>query len=280
VTKILSAAMQNGLKIQSDAAAMALASPTGNKVTDSLLPALLERFLKPAETPNQLELVTNVVDLMNKLRPPESNPKHDEKYPLEQLGIVKDIFGVDSLPDLIKRMNGKGVSETPWYAAPLVGLATQLPSILNWLTQSAEQNFKRAIYLRQLPANGSVPADIATAPPANAPPVGVVIPPPSAPAPDPMQLLVNEIERYFRAGWDGYACAVKLLMDMPQAAQMLGAILADPGQLEMVVHGVPQLNALSQVEHWPEWLEEFTLTMKGDEADDTPDDTSEVAAAS
>ena len=84
--------------------------------------------------------------------------------------------------------------------------------------------------------------------------------------------IVTEIERYYKAGWDGEVTAIHLKMELPEAVVLLGPILADQIAIGQVVANIPQLAALAQEPEWPEFLSEFIEQMQTEKAE--PENTS------
>lgn len=300
--EVIGTASTNALKIQGDAAAAVANSPTGNKLMDELVPLLLKRFTEPAPPPQDpLTMFDRVAGIIEKMTPKPApvapNPEASGMDPLEQLSFVKELTGAESIRDLFKG-GGGNKGPDPWFALGTQAIAA-LPAIIGQVRQMQHENFNRQLYLAQ--TQGRTLPETAGATPATRAPVasrGAVVnfpPAPIAPLappaieqpeqqrtaqPQPQEELIArivfDIDRYYRAGYDGEVTAVNLKMNLPEGVVLLGPVLANQEQLTALVQGIPQLTALSQDADWPEFLHDFLEEMKTEQAE--PENTGAEAA--
>lgn len=294
--EVLGTAQTTALKIQSDASAAAIASPTGNKLMDEVVPALLKRLMEPppAAAPVDPLAVFERVANMFKAMQPAPAPVAENPEPaniMDQFALVKELTGAESLKDLITNGMGKSGPKAPdpWLGM-IASVVPMLPQLVHQWRIMRDEDFRRQVWLSQnrgvleaqpvpgaTPANrqpvatrGAVVAFPGTPPPP--PPAIDVQPPISQPAQPQTQeqlvmRIVQEIERYFKAGWDGEVTAIHLKMELPEAVVLLGPVLADQNAITQLVQGIPQLSALAQEEEWPQFLAEFIEQMQTEKAE-------------
>ncbi len=258
--EIMKAGFTNALDMQKRAAE----SPTGDKVTDALLPRLLERMMQPPPAPapqaDPMALMEKMVSIFMKFQKPHVDPIHDPDHikPIDQLNFVKDVLGVDSVKEIFnfhERKSDRG----PWYGQALVQLAQNLPTVFQMFSQQQERAFQRQVYLAGLKP-GEVPN------PAFQPPSAQVIPIATAP-PTQEQLiekLIQEVVRFFNAGFDGYGCAAHILMtaELAPVWQQFSSVLSDEEQLRQTISQIPALAMMSANPEWPEFVGEFSQTFR------------------
>jgi len=277
-----------------DAQAKAAAAP------NELLMKVVERALTQPSSALGPEALMGIIDkvfsVANKMNPRrEDTPANGN--PVQQL---------DAEMNLLEKVTGKAFSEligigegkTP-KVDPLVQfgitLVGALPTLFQQFRQFKTEEFQRQAFLQSKGINPQ-PAPIPTAPATEVQP-----PPPPNFEPNPaippienaplqgvtqqqmVEMVIAEFCAYYRAGWDGYACATSLAVHFGESLQMLAPILSDRMELDKIVETVPalkELESLAREEGQPtltQFVDQFfdTLNPPKDEEGEEEEDEAE-----
>ncbi len=271
--QILTTATERGLELQHKLSAQAASSTTGSPMMDKLLEAAMAKLLNPTPAPSLVEQIATVKELAAVLRPPkEARSENPEAGVTSQMAMVKEFFGVDSLSEVMEKVNGAGRKDnTPWWGSFLMNtiekLTTAAPTIIAQYAQLQRENFERALTannirsgrarapLAVLPGNQPEPvnpaATAAAAQPANAVEAAMA-------AIEPM---VRMMCQYFDRGFDGAQAAAGLIVQFPEMTEQFKPVLTDLMQLNQFISEVPQLAERAKDPEWESFRDEFWREM-------------------
>jgi len=259
-------------------------------LADRFMMMVLERGLNPP-APARDPIIEALLTASLKRLTAEPNPQPPPAAAGDlssQLGLVKEMFDVESLKDLGEIISTKkSHAAAPWWAAPLTEFVGKLPSMIAQVSEMQEKNFRRAVAMRGQGAPQPVnPAITPGAPAPGAPgaPVPQFIPPqpavhipgasgtaevappviehepPSARAMIEQQVpqMVNLICQSFDGQrFDGYDTAVHVDMSFPNLLATLYPMLTDPPTLRSFIQGTPLLAARAAAPGWGEFEADF-----------------------
>lgn len=266
--EVMKRAFTDGLDLQKSIATKQMDSTTGSSLGDKLFETLLPRLINPptppAPDPLLMELVKAAIANM-KAEKREQNPAPASVPPSDQLTLVKELLGVDSLREVVEL--GGLDRRTPWWVSVISGAVEKLPLLIAEFSAMQERNFQRALIAHQLGAGQTLPPG-AAAPPVNMQRGGVPQVPPTAAAPVPQQnqgemsqqmvtAIVDGICRVWDDGYPGDFAAAHIKMLYPQLVQSLAPLLSDPQQLAAFIASMPQLAERARDAEWPEFQQQF-----------------------
>jgi hypothetical protein len=267
--EVMKRAFTDGLDLQKSISTRQAESTTGSQLGDKLFEVLIPRLLAPPTTPQTdpivLELVKAAISNMKADRR-DQNPSPAQAPPVaDQLGLVKELLGVDSLREVIDL--GRGGKEQPWWVAVASNLVEKLPSLLSEYAQMQERGFQRAIIAHQLGAGQVIPGQPAPMIRTEA----VRVPPnvqnvQNVPAAPPSQgsmseqmvtAIVEGICRAYDEGYPGDVAGAHIRLLYPQLVEQLRPLLSDPVQLSNFVAATPPLAERAQEPEWAQFQQEF-----------------------
>lgn len=265
--EVMKRAMMDGLELTSSISKKQMESATGSTIGDKLLESLLPRLVNPPTAPTTDPLVLKLLDAViaqSKADRREPNPTPAAGVPVtDQLALVKELLGVESLAEIVK-LGGRGSAETPWWVSLITNGIDRLPALLQEFSQMQERGFQRAVLAHQLGAGQ--PNAIPAPPGWNAPPAAPMIRPPAPAAPPaappmapggiPEQMIgaiVDGICRAFDEGYPGDVAGAFLNLSYPQLVESLRPLLADAAQLSSFVSQMPPLAERSRDPEWAEF---------------------------
>jgi hypothetical protein len=298
--ELMGRATSEAIALHSKLAGQQADSPTGNKISDQILNALLPNILKPADPMAQLTAIMTLVKQMQPAPSVVSNP--DGAGGLTPgLTFVKEMFGVDNLAELIGKLNGaeRGGGRVSW-VSEVAGLASsvldKIPGILTaWVQFEQYRARQLAEYQRlggapgqpgQPRPNGAIPGATLTGTRAQ-----VISPPtpgaqtPAQPGmvpPEWLEILVRGILRAYDYNYDGFTAAAHIKLALPdEAMQVLRPLFADLTQVAAFVQNIPHLAALSTQAEWPKFQAEFLQEMleEPEPADQEPEQAMTIPGA-
>jgi hypothetical protein len=289
--ELMQDAMKSSLELQRKAITEGLASPTGNAMADKVMDLLLKQLSHPQAPPQMDPLVQKLLDAaitsFTRKETPRPEPEQREN-PLGQLTLVKDLFGAESLGDLIDMVRGnKGSQESPWYAGPLMKLVENIPQMIAYMSQMQQDAFQRSLIAHEVAQRGGrsvLPLPAVTTP--GAIPGAAAAPVPESPIAieQAMQPIVALILSAYDRGFDGWEAGTAIDLHFPEIVKQLRPVLADPNILPQFIAGVPELADRSRDPEWPEFQALFLEYMNAQEepaappADARTTETAAVAA--
>ena len=255
-------------------------STTGNPLLDKLIEKLFDNSLHGQEVKKDSR-IDRLYDLaVERLLSPQMP---EQKDPLQQLGFVKDLLGVENIGDLFAAVKGGGGADWKMEAFKLVGgLATNLPALLSFFSQQGELNFRRQLAIIEARRNGGGPIAPRglSAPPNNVVPMPAPAAPaaPSASAPigevptiDVTQLALTDIVVAFDNGLDGTVTAKMLRDKYPQLVEQLKPLAASEQNVMLFAKNTPPLSQIAGEEEFPAFLKEFCAEVVSPQPDDSAD---------
>lgn len=268
--EVMKRAMMDGMELNKTIVTSQMNSTTGTALGDKLMDALLPRLLAPptvpATDPIILRLVEAAISNMKADRR-EPNPAPAAVPASDQLSLVKELMGVDSLREIIDM--GRGGREQPWWVGLISNAVEKLPTLLNEFAAMQERGFQRAIIAHQLGAGNVLPPTINPA--VNTPPRSAAIPMPPAPtAPggsgnmseQMVHAIVDGICRAYDEGFEGRDAAVHITLLYPELVKSLAPLLSDQQQLTSFIASMPPLAERSREPEWPDFQMDFILEIR------------------
>jgi hypothetical protein len=272
---VMKTGMNAALEMQRDAAG----------APNEIMKTLIERALAPAQAPDALALLEKIITISSKLQPqPVQNPSSLDSLD-SQMGLVEKLTG-KSFSELLTPA-GHAPKVDPW-AAMVGALVSVAPGLLREFRQMQYERMQWHAHLasRGIVLNPPGPQLVPPPPPNNQPNPAEVPPPPNPaqpaePADQAAQQatqeqvitgVVNDIVKYFRGGWDGYACASAIAVNYAEYLPYLAPVLSDRAQVDAFIAQTPALAALAaepadpERENWTDFVDVFFWTLNPDQA--------------
>lgn len=169
--KIMQQASSAGMEIMK-AGIITQGNGGGNAVQDKIVAAALENMLKPKDS------LGDALVLIEKLRKMDRPDREERDNPAGEMGMLKEMFGGDTLADLVMRgLKGEGNSAPGWQTI-LANAASKLADNLPQILTSVERLIQQQVQIAMM-RNGGQPPRPALNPapgPVNGRPVTITAP--------------------------------------------------------------------------------------------------------
>jgi len=236
---------------------------------------LMEVMKSSAPQAPTADPMTTALTLMEKLdgiiarRNPQVEAEPKETPLDDAIGMVEKVTG-KQLSDILKGSRAAPENEYAW-VAPIANLGMQflgrLPDIMRELRASKDLEFQRALYLANLQKGNVAPPNLPTPqlpPEAQSQPAQQHPAAPQSPAPaDPGQL-VQSMVAIICQGFDrhrdtGDDIAAFLAVQFGEQVEAFGIerTLSNPAEMEIFIHGTPELAQRAKDARWPEFRDAF-----------------------
>jgi hypothetical protein len=281
--EIMSSGMESALALQTKLTerSLGLNEPQQSTTESKIMDRVLDRaFTPPQMDPMVLELFRAGIEALKAKNNPEPVLAREDSS-VNTIESLKDLFGVENIGELGKRLWGKAPEiESPWLAEVAKSVLTQLPSILDRWAAIQQQNFERMLIMSGRAQPGAGPARTLAAtnvqppqPPSRFAPYGQ----PTATSPintsqevprnghdsqiadiqSMVPVLIEKICNGFDRQFEGALVAASLDLDYPTMLPTLAGLLTNPEALKQFIQTVPQLAERSKDPEWPIFQEEF-----------------------
>lgn len=281
---IMQKSFTDGITLNNEIIRQQIGSKTGSSLGDTLLEKLLARLDAPPPTPVRDPMMEKLMEAAITSFTRKENPRTQESAPagtdsIASLGLIKDLFGAESLGELVEMVKGGRQQEQPWWAGPIMKLIENAPTLLSQYSAMQQDAFQRA-FVAHNATRGALPAGIqsTTIPAAQAAPLPGVIPAQAIPgSQQELEAFVGSILKAWERGFGGWETAAALDLQFPEAIDSMMPILSDPAVLSNFIAQVPPLAALTQDPEWAEFQKDFLSYMQ-ERAAPLVEETSTVTA--
>lgn len=261
--EIMTQATKSALDVVTTAAKESAKSSTGSAMLDEITKTVILKAIdRPAAAADPLK--EKLIDFaLERLGNPQTEPSGD---PLKQLGVVKDLLGVDSLGDLFALV-GKGGGRDDWKTDLVklgAGLLGTLPNLIQGMVQMRAQTFQQQLTLAQLrrQQTGRLPLE---APPLGAThaapvtPIGQPTPGGEMFQPNPFMNAMDDIVVFFEEGDEGEGAARFIFRKYEEivSSPMIKPYLAEADKLMELARQTPPLNTIAEDPEFPAFLKNF-----------------------
>lgn len=290
---IMGQAYKTSLTVVSEAAQQTVKSATGSALGDKLLEALLPSLINRPAVEKDPVREALLKSALSRLENPPQAASADGG--VGQLAFLKELFGVESIKDLIMPGAGPGDAWKTKLVEVGVSLAANIPMIIQAIMAGQERAFQRELQIASMRerqaaiAAGRLPPDLPSLPaqpvisaaPQNRPPSPVNMPPGGTPVSgnsaaghemDPIattEQALLDIAISFDSGLSGEAAATFVATKYPQFATAFAPLLAEKNQVLMFAKNTEPLKQIADDEDFPEFLEKFCSEILNPSVDET-----------
>lgn len=287
VLELMGQANKSAIQVVTEAARQSATSTTGNPIMDKLLEKLIDSKINGGgERDGVRDKLVNIA--LDRLSNPQPTAGADGG--LAQLGQLKELFGVDSVMDLVK--GGGGDNSWKMKLVEVGGaLITNLPALVQAFMQNQQMLFNRQMQVEAMRRQAAAsPGQPVVVPPNTPTPVDAIPPAIAAPAPpmpgvepvsfmNPVQAVLDDIVNCFNSGLGGDGAASLIMTKYPAIVEQLRqakfasgkSLFEDVEELKAFSAKTPPLSAIAGEEEFPQFLGEFVEEMnRPDEPDQQP----------